>query len=165
MGERVAGGRVRGRVWGASKTLREFWLLFGEGFAMLGTRQNPDASCASEFLSERRTFKIERSTLNSFTATLGFLRRWLFDVRCSMLTCRSGAGSCWVCCLFSRPGKALPKNRQSFPSASMPIACGTAGLANVSAHGLTCGALTIAAAETKAPTPVIFFINWPTIST
>src|SRR2546429_7388109 len=42
-----------------------FWLLFGEGFAMLGIRQNPNALCASEFLSERRTFNIERSTLNS----------------------------------------------------------------------------------------------------
>ncbi len=127
------------------------------------SQQKTDASCASESLSERRTFNIERSTLNSFTATPGFLRCLLFDVRCPMLTCRSRAGSC--CCLSSWPRKALPKNRQSFPSASMPIACGSAGPANVSARGLTCGVLTIAAAVTKAPTPVIFFINWPTIST
>src|SRR2546421_4444764 len=89
-----------------------FWLLFGEGFAMLGIRQNPNALCASEFLSERRTFNMERSTLNSFTATLGFVRRWLLDVRCSMLTCPSGAASRWVCCLFSWPQQDVPQNRR-----------------------------------------------------
>src|SRR5438445_3677890 len=96
------------RVGGRSEILREFWLLFGEGFAMLGIRQNPNALCASEYLSERRTFNVERSTLNSFTATLGFFRHWLFDVRCSMFTCPSGAASRWDCCRSSWPQQAVP---------------------------------------------------------
>src|SRR5437762_12385210 len=65
--------RTKGRFMECLAPPREFWLLFGEGFAMLGIRQNPNALCTSEFLSERRTSNMERSTLNSFTATLGFV--------------------------------------------------------------------------------------------